>query len=442
MSEGSQPEPIRIVYHAQNRTFARLFNERSLEEVKDVVRRKLRLGRETDVFLKQMGPNAALLDLEDEDDFQAFRVLLRSSVSVDIQVIVGGSRGPPVPPPVAFVSRPASNLGDVLKRWSSQQPRERLPVSEPITVESASPSRQPAADSATSGQSAAHPEVASVKTPVPSARKRKVSFGDVVPETPDKPAERRTVKKSAIAVASAETAASPAVPKPVGAEEPPKKKQKKAATKAKDVQPTEAIESSPAKDSGAPTSKPKKSTALDRASEAGTSAPKDAETSEPPARKQRKKDDGTSPKKSSAPVDQGGIDQSISQPNDPVDEASLQPASEKPKGTIPVGGTSKTLKSGKTKPKGTACAAIPRTSASTSVQSEVAAAILSGLLSKTSETVPPEPPTKRKSVKKTTKNSSASSSPLLVESTTVLDSPANGIPNVPTEQQTSTGSSD
>lgn len=145
MSESSQPskqDPVRIVYHTGNRTFARLFNgditshhghktrlsslhvERSLEEVKDVVRRKLGLGRETDVSLRQMIASDALLDLEDgeskkkslpnrvrsslnpstDDDFQAFRVLLRSSVSVDIQVTVGRSQGSAVPPPVSSVS--------------------------------------------------------------------------------------------------------------------------------------------------------------------------------------------------------------------------------------------------------------------------------------------------------------------------------------------------
>lgn len=41
-----------------------LHAEHSLGEVKDVVRRKLGLGRETDVSLKQMRPDA-LLDLED-----------------------------------------------------------------------------------------------------------------------------------------------------------------------------------------------------------------------------------------------------------------------------------------------------------------------------------------------------------------------------------------
>lgn len=68
------------------------------------------------------------------------------------------------------------------------------------------------------------------------------------------------------------------------------------------------------------------------------------------------------------------------------------------------------------------------------MQSEVAAAILSGYLSKTSETVPPEPPAKRKYVRKDTKKSSASSIAFPVESTTVLGTPANDVPNVPTDE--------
>lgn len=83
LSEHLPKDPVRIVYHTESRTFARLFNgnitscharkrvltpllrvERSLDELKDVVRRKLGLGRETSVSLKQIGSDA-LLDLED-----------------------------------------------------------------------------------------------------------------------------------------------------------------------------------------------------------------------------------------------------------------------------------------------------------------------------------------------------------------------------------------
>ncbi|KAG9313332.1 hypothetical protein JVU11DRAFT_5637 [Chiua virens] len=64
--------------------------EHSLEEIKDVVRQKLGLGHDTDISLKQMRSNV-LLELEDDDDFQAFCILLRSSESMDIQVTVGKS---------------------------------------------------------------------------------------------------------------------------------------------------------------------------------------------------------------------------------------------------------------------------------------------------------------------------------------------------------------
>lgn len=74
--------------------------------------------------------------------------------------------------------------------------------------------------------------------------------------------------------------------------------------------------------------------------------------------------------------------------------------------------------------------AIPQTSASTSVQSEVAAAIL--FLSKT---IPPKPPAKRKYVRRVTKQSSASSSALPTKPTAVLDAPANETPNIPTEHR-------
>ncbi|KAF8135757.1 hypothetical protein EV363DRAFT_807743 [Boletus edulis] len=74
--------------------------------------------------------------------------------------------------------------------------------------------------------------------------------------------------------------------------------------------------------------------------------------------------------------------------------------------------------------------AIPQTSASKNVRSEVAAAILSGYLSTL-----PEPPAKEKPVKRDTKKSSASSSTLPMEPMTVLDAPANEIPNVPAEHR-------
>lgn len=54
--------------------------ERSLEEVKDVVRRKLDLGQATDVSLKQMGSDA-LLDLEDGRCKKVYQIRLRHAQS-------------------------------------------------------------------------------------------------------------------------------------------------------------------------------------------------------------------------------------------------------------------------------------------------------------------------------------------------------------------------
>lgn len=153
---------------------------------------------------------------------------------------------------------------DVVKWASSQQPREQPAVAEPATTLPAD-------------QSTPHPEVASVpepsvatkKTPGPSARKRKVSFSDAA-ATPDKPAERHAQSKTVTGtpLSSAKTAETPATPKPVGPEEPPKKRSKKE-VKAKDVQPAEGIESPLAKTSRTTKPRVKKSAALDHGNEVG-----------------------------------------------------------------------------------------------------------------------------------------------------------------------------
>ncbi|KIK27053.1 hypothetical protein PISMIDRAFT_219217 [Pisolithus microcarpus 441] len=83
------PTHARITYHAGPRAFERLFKERSLQELKDVVRRKLGLGSEATVKLKQMRSNA-LLDLDDDDDFEALRAqaLRDAGSTIDIGVTV------------------------------------------------------------------------------------------------------------------------------------------------------------------------------------------------------------------------------------------------------------------------------------------------------------------------------------------------------------------
>ncbi|KAL0573531.1 hypothetical protein V5O48_008436, partial [Marasmius crinis-equi] len=83
-AQGSQP---RITYHASNRTFDRLFREDSLDEMKDVVRRKLGLPQNAAVMLTQ-DRGGQMIDLEDDDDFDAFLAVAHSVTSVNVKVEV------------------------------------------------------------------------------------------------------------------------------------------------------------------------------------------------------------------------------------------------------------------------------------------------------------------------------------------------------------------
>lgn len=200
---------------------------------------------------------------------------------MDIQVTVGRPRGSPVPPPVAPVDRANSNLDGALRQRSSALPGEQPSGSEPTITSSALPSRLPGRPT-TGRQSSVpifcrppHTPATTVKTPGSAIRKRKVSFEDAALAAPEKPAAQcaPTSIYAKTLIVPPETSAAP---KPVGAEKPPKKKQKKEATKGKDVQPAGASQSTPAKASDVSKPKPKKSTALDHESEVGTVSHMDA----------------------------------------------------------------------------------------------------------------------------------------------------------------------
>ncbi|KAJ8077312.1 hypothetical protein PM082_001742 [Marasmius tenuissimus] len=83
-SPGNQP---RITYHAASRTFDRLFREASLDEMKTVVRRKLGLPQNAVVLLSQ-DRGGQMIDLEDDDDFDAFRAVAHSVACVNVKVAV------------------------------------------------------------------------------------------------------------------------------------------------------------------------------------------------------------------------------------------------------------------------------------------------------------------------------------------------------------------
>ncbi|KAH7913473.1 hypothetical protein BJ138DRAFT_624695 [Hygrophoropsis aurantiaca] len=75
----------RITYHAHGRTFDRLFKEESLEEMIDVVRKKLDLPSTSVIKLAQIRDGKPI-DLEDDGDFDAFHALTRTLRVADVQV--------------------------------------------------------------------------------------------------------------------------------------------------------------------------------------------------------------------------------------------------------------------------------------------------------------------------------------------------------------------
>ncbi|KAJ3515306.1 hypothetical protein NLJ89_g1850 [Agrocybe chaxingu] len=83
----------RISYDAATRTFDRLFKEDSLEGMKGVVRRKLGVSDDVPVYLSQIREGKSV-DLEDDDDFEAFQSAAYSTSVTRVQVVLGGN-GPP-----------------------------------------------------------------------------------------------------------------------------------------------------------------------------------------------------------------------------------------------------------------------------------------------------------------------------------------------------------
>jgi hypothetical protein len=81
-----------ITYLVGDRSFDRLFKEQSLEEIQNVVRRKLQLPSNSTVKLKQLR-GSKVIDLDDDDDFDAFSARARLMKLVDVAVEI--SETPP-----------------------------------------------------------------------------------------------------------------------------------------------------------------------------------------------------------------------------------------------------------------------------------------------------------------------------------------------------------
>lgn len=94
-----------ITYLVGDRSFDRLFKEQSLEEIQNVVRRKLQLPSNTTVKLKQLR-GSKVIDLDDDDDFDAFSARARLMKLVDVAVEISVS-------PVGATS--SASMGDASK---------------------------------------------------------------------------------------------------------------------------------------------------------------------------------------------------------------------------------------------------------------------------------------------------------------------------------------
>ncbi|TBU29564.1 hypothetical protein BD311DRAFT_787763 [Dichomitus squalens] len=83
-----------VTFYAPNRTFARVYKGQSLEETRSLVRKKLGLPDDTSIRFSRLH-EGKVIELDDDEDFEAFRHLARYVPSLDVSVFVGQT-GPPL----------------------------------------------------------------------------------------------------------------------------------------------------------------------------------------------------------------------------------------------------------------------------------------------------------------------------------------------------------
>lgn len=254
-----------ITYLVGNRSFDRLFKEKSLEEIRGVVRRKLQLPSNSTVKLKQLR-GSKVIDLDDDDDFDAFTARARLMKLVDVAVEISGATSSasageasktsvtgaakkkrkanndqpskddtttvtPEPktkkrkadqPAVTMQKETAPNFKDVSLDNFVEEFMEKLARKEPAPA---------SARTESSLKSSAKPEVViSTKAPIPTggepAKKAKATKAGTAKDAAEKPPKK--TKKTKEIEKTKETSSLPvsadkAVPSPSGPSEPPNK---------------------------------------------------------------------------------------------------------------------------------------------------------------------------------------------------------------------------
>ncbi|KIK98339.1 hypothetical protein PAXRUDRAFT_694919 [Paxillus rubicundulus Ve08.2h10] len=468
----------RITYHAEQRTFDRLFKEQSLEETKDVVRRKLGLASGCIVKLQQIR-GANFIDLEDgkstkaqregaeirwfvaDDDFDAFRALVRYSTTVDVQVTVEDSPGS-LAGPSQVSEKPSPKLLEKEKRPKSSQKSSDKHPEKPATQ--STPGRpEPDFDRMAGDVVDSLLQPLTSKTPEATKKKRKVSFNEATtsesPKAPGKtPTVKRVTKKRKIETEKqADSSTLPAIATPAasnGTTEPaptPDLAQQTAAVEQQKKQKTKKAKDVQSAESDEPLGKkvPKKTK---ESKKTATSATKDkvdtgatAGAGEP-VKKQRKsvkKDEkAVDSKKSSEPTatdhngeEVGTSNQASSEANESLLHTSQLALQKSGKTSAETDASKDSATKGrkrKAAAKPLAGADIPPTSKSSSLMSEIVAAICSDLSrDKSNETSDPESSTSKEVQRKAVKKTAPPKSALSAEVTPVSDAPANQeTPNV------------
>ncbi|TFK73952.1 hypothetical protein BDN72DRAFT_893419 [Pluteus cervinus] len=117
----------RITYHAPGRTFDRLFRESSLADMQEVVRRKLSVQSTAAIRLIQLR-DGQTVDLDDDDDFDAFQSVARTKSVIDVRVLVVNSEDQPAQPSTFAPSHlPTSRLPLRAQASTASMQSDQLP---------------------------------------------------------------------------------------------------------------------------------------------------------------------------------------------------------------------------------------------------------------------------------------------------------------------------
>ncbi|KAJ7076356.1 hypothetical protein B0H15DRAFT_598706 [Mycena belliarum] len=183
----SPPPPPILVYSAPNYSrFAKLFTETSLEEIKEIVRKRLKLSSISD-FLLFYDTDIAL---ENEDDFNAFMVHARSAES-SVHVVVKVLSPSHDPTPTA--SEPSEALQNVDPAELDNGARRSAPPRKKRKMASEIPDRTTSISSATSQKN--------LKVTAPLTEGQSVSASATVASTGPSEGQERKKKRKKNAIA-------------------------------------------------------------------------------------------------------------------------------------------------------------------------------------------------------------------------------------------------